>query len=303
MDWNDVRHFLALARTGSVRAAGARLGVSHSTVARRVEALEQQLNARLFDRSRDGYALTDAGQQVLPGAERIEREMSAIERGVVGQDERLEGPVALTCCDTYVSALLIDGLVPFCEAHPGIALRLTADSRPFDLSRREADIALRVKGLDAQPPEHLIGQRSVPVVMASYVSVAHRARRDPEREGSHPRWLGFDDGPVQRQLLDQGSYPELPIWGAFASLELAVQATRAGMGIGMLPTYVGDTDPSLVRLDRPDLLHVAQMWILCHPDLRTNARFRAARHAVSQILTAHADLFAGHRPWRDTCAR
>ncbi len=85
MDWNDVRHFLALARCGSVRAAGASLGVSHSTVARRVEALETRLSARLFDRNRDGYTLTEAGRQMLPGAERVERELAALERGLVGQ--------------------------------------------------------------------------------------------------------------------------------------------------------------------------------------------------------------------------
>jgi len=96
MEWNDVRHFLALSRAGSVRAAGAQLGVSHSTVARRVEALETKLATRLFDRNRDGYSLTQAGRQMIPGAERIEKEMSALERGVIGKDEQLAGQVALT---------------------------------------------------------------------------------------------------------------------------------------------------------------------------------------------------------------
>ncbi|MEM7437027.1 MAG: LysR family transcriptional regulator, partial [Myxococcota bacterium] len=103
VDWNDVRYYLALARLGSVRAAGAKLGVSHSTVARRVEALEARLAARLFDRNRDGYTLTDAGRRMLSRAERVEKEMLALERDLVGQDERLAGPVCITCCDEYVS--------------------------------------------------------------------------------------------------------------------------------------------------------------------------------------------------------
>ena len=122
MDWNDLRHFLALARLGWARAAGASLGVSHSTVVRRVEALEVRLSARLFDRNREGYSLTEAGRQMLPGAERVEREMATLERGLVGQDERLEGSVAVTCCDNYVARLLLAHMTPFCELYPDIEL-------------------------------------------------------------------------------------------------------------------------------------------------------------------------------------
>ena len=163
MDWDDVRHFLALARLGSVRAAGASLGVSHSTVARRVEALECRLATRLFDRNRDGYQLTEAGQQMLPSAERVESELAALERGLTGQDDRLEGPVSVTCCDSYVSELLIEAFTPFCDAHPDIELHLVNDSRSFDLAKREADIAVRVLGLGDQPPEYLIGRKLAPV--------------------------------------------------------------------------------------------------------------------------------------------
>src|SRR5687767_14368201 len=143
MDWDDVRHFLALARTGSVRAAGARLGVSHSTVARRVEALETRLGVKLFDRCRDGYLLTDAGHEVVAGAERVEREMASLERGVAGQDARLEGPVRVTCTDPFIARILVRALADFCEHHPGIELALDADARNLDLAKREADIAVR----------------------------------------------------------------------------------------------------------------------------------------------------------------
>ena len=153
MDWNDVRYFLALARTGSVRAAGAALGVSHSTVARRVEALEEKLGTRLFDRSRDGYALSDAGRQMLAGGERIEAEMDALERGVLGHDERLQGPVSVTCTDSFMSRILLAALARLSEEHPGIELSLTIDSRSFDLARREADIAVRALAVGGVPPE------------------------------------------------------------------------------------------------------------------------------------------------------
>jgi molybdenum-dependent DNA-binding transcriptional regulator ModE len=110
VDWDDIRHFLALARTGSVRAAGSLLGVSHSTVARRVEALELWLSVKLFDRHRDGYLLTDAGTEMVAGAERVERELAALERALAGQDARLEGPVRVTCTDPFMARLLLRAL-------------------------------------------------------------------------------------------------------------------------------------------------------------------------------------------------
>lgn len=293
MDWDDVRHFLALARLGSVRAAGAALGVSHSTVIRRVEALEARLVARLFDRNRDGYCLTDAGRDMLPAAERVEQEMSTLERGLVGRDERLTGPVVVTCCDCYVSNVLIHELVPFFARCPEVELAITTDSRVFDLSRREADIAVRALGTGVQPPEHLIGLVVAPVVMCSYVAVAHEGRLDPERSGTTPRWLAFDQRKLHETMIASSSYPQVPAWGAFSSLEVIVQAAREGLGLAMLPTYAGDREPELRRLARPDLRHVANLWLLSHPDLRDNARFRAMRASITAAFEAQAALFRG----------
>ena len=296
MDWNDVRHFLALARLGSVRAAGASLGVSHSTVARRVEALEAQLGVRLFDRHRDGYLLTDAGLEMRPAAERVEREMASLERGLAGRDERLEGTIRLTLCDPYVSSLLVPRLAALAESHPGIEIELGVDSRRLDLSKREADIAVRALGQGQTAPEHLLGRKLVPLVMCSYVAVAHAARRDPELAGSEPRWIGFDDTKTMDVLVGSSTYSELPVWGAFGTLSVMVQATRAGLGIAMLPTYVGDPDPSLRRLDAPDLRHLADLWLLSHPDLRDNARLQMAREHVAEALRDRLALFGGDEP-------
>lgn len=293
MDWNDVRHFLALARGGSVRAAGASLGVSHSTVARRIEALELRLAARLFDRSRDGYSLTDAGQKMMPGAERIEREMAALERGLVGQDERLAGTIALTCCDGFVAALVVGELTSFCREYPEIELSFTTASKAFDLAKREADIAIRTLGRGATPPEYLIGRKLAPVVVANFVATAHEDRLDPEIVGSSPRWIAFADRSNFEQLVSGSGYPTVPPWGAFSSLELLAQAACQGLGIAMLPTYVGDAEPALRRLKHAAPRHLADLWLLSHPDLRENARIRAARAAIMDGFRRHERLFGG----------
>ena len=291
-----MRYFLALARLGSVRAAGASLGVSHSTVARRVEALEVQLAARLFDRNRDGYTLTAAGHEMVPGAERVEHEMLGLERGLVGKDERLAGPIRLTCCDEFVSEMMIQELTVMCGAYPDVELELTTDSRSFDLSKREADIAVRTLGVGATPPEHLIGRKLVGIYCANYVATDHAHRVDPDREGTSPRFVAFDDRRTAEMMIAQTSYPDVPPWGAFSSLALMMQATREGLGIAMLPCYVADRDPALRRLAKPDLRHVAELWLLSHPDLRDNARFQAARECVSQALLRRAPLFRGVGP-------
>jgi DNA-binding transcriptional LysR family regulator len=299
MDWNDVRYFLALARTGSVRAAGTLLGVSHSTVARRVEALETELAVRLFDRHRDGYLLTDAGEQMVPGAERVESEMAALERGVAGQDTRLEGPVRVTCTDPFVGRMLVRALAELCERHPGLEIALDADSRNMDLSKREADVAVRAVAKDATPPAHLLGRKIVPIVIASYVALAHADRLDPERDGSEARWLGSDRTKVAEALVASSSYPDVPTWGAFASMAVLLDAAREGLGMVMLPAYVGDPDPTLRRLTRPDVRHMGDFWLLSHPDLRDNARLRAARECVGEALASRTPLFAGEQPFEE----
>lgn len=296
MDWNDVRYFLALARTGSVRAAGTSLGVSHSTVSRRIEALEEELATRLFDRSRDGYALTDAGQQMLASAERVDRDMADLERGLAGQDERLAGSVSITCCDEYVSEMMLEDLTSFCGSYPEIELGITTDSRSFDLSKREADIAVRTLGIGAKPPEHLLGRKMVPVVVASYVAIAHERRVDPEVEGSEPRWIAFDERKHVEPMIAASSYPDVPPWGAMSSLGLMLQAARAGLGIAMLPCYVADRDPALRRLAKPDLRHLADLWLLSHPDLRDNKRLLATRECVFEALRRREPLFQGDTP-------
>lgn len=300
MDWDDVRHFLALARTGSVRAAGSTLGVSHSTVARRVEALETRLGAKLFDRHRDGYLLTDAGNEMVLGAERVEREMAALERGLVGQDARLEGFVRVTCTDPFIARILMRALAGLCELHSGIELELDANAKYLDLSKREADVAVRAFLSSASPPEHLIGRRLVPITLCSYVATEHAALLDPERGARSIRWLGSNVNKIAEQLIASSSYPELPIWGTFDSMEVMIEAALAGLGIVMLPTYVGEAEPGLQRLPKPDLRHVADFWLLGHSDLRDNARLRAARECITEALTERAALFRGETEgWRE----
>ncbi len=294
MDWDDVRHFLALARTGSVRAAGKSLGVSHSTVARRVEALEGRLSARLFDRSRDGYILTAAGLLLIGGAERVEQEMSDIGRALAGEDDRLAGAVALTCGDNTVAAMLLDALGALCEAHPAIELHVSVDGRPFDLARREADVAVRALPPGVSPPGYLLGSLVAPVMLTGY-----RAKATRRTTGCAPdRWLAFEDRRLMERLIAASGHPDLPAWGEFNSVEAIQSATRRGFGLSLLPVYIGDADPELQRTGGAAPFHAADLWLLCHPDLRHTRRVQSVRAAVARAFQEQAARFQG-QGWPD----
>jgi DNA-binding transcriptional LysR family regulator len=259
-----------------------------------VEALEAKLSARLFDRNRDGYVLTDAGRDMLPRAERVEGEVAALERDLMGSDDRLEGTVALTCCDVYVSELLVKVLTPMCAAHPGLELCMSTDSRAFDLSKREADIAVRTLRAGTQPPEHLIGRKVAPVVVCNYVGRAHAERLEPSDPDT--RFLAFEGRKGFEAMVGSSGYPDVKPWGAFSSMPLMVQAAVHGLGLVMLPTYVGDAEPGLIRLPRPALRHLADLWLVSHVDLRDNARLRTARRHVAEGLGRYLPLFQGDWP-------
>lgn len=290
MDWDDLRVFLALVRHRSVRAAGTHLRVSHSTVIRRIDALEARVGTRLFDRHRDGYAPTAAGLRMLDAAERVESEVHALTREVAGQDRTLNGRVHLTCGEEYVAAQLLADLAPWCRAHPGVELVVTTDGRPFNLARGEADLAIRALGVGADPPDTLVAHRLAPIVLATYVA-AHAPHLDPP--GPEARWLGFEDPRLAAPIISTSSFATLPVWGAFTSLPVYVAAVAEGLGLGALPTYVGDPDPRLRRHSHPDLRHLGELWLLFHPDLRDTARLRAAREVIRQGFARRAGLYAG----------
>lgn len=250
-------------------------------------------------RHRDGYQLTDAGAEMVAGAERIEVEMAALQRGLAGQDARLEGPICVTCTDHCIAKLLLGALSGLCTEHPGIELELMADATNLDLSKREADIAVRAVALGARPPEHLLGRRLVPITLCNYVSSTHADQLASERGPS--RWLGSNLSRVTEELVATSSYPDVPIWGTFASMTVMVEAAYAGLGIVALPTYVGDPDPGLRRLAKPDLRHLADFWLLSHRDLRDNVRLRVARERITTALAGQAALFRGEvAGWRET---
>ena len=164
-EWSDLRPFLAVARAGSLSAAARALGVNHSTVFRRIAALESALDVRLFDRLPNGYCLTAAGEEMLARAERVEAEVLGIDRRIAGQDVRPQGSVRVSTADTIAYGLLPRHLMSFREANPGITVELAVESRFVNLTRREADVALRPS---RDPDGDMVGRRVSDIAFAVY---------------------------------------------------------------------------------------------------------------------------------------
>ena len=139
----------------------------------------------------------------------------------------------------------------------------------------------------------MIGTRLAALRMGVYVATEHRDRLDPDRAGTEARWVSFDDTDIQRSLVQASGYPDLPLWGGFSSLNALMSALRHGYGVGLLPRHVGDVEPWLTRLRLPEGGPLGDLWLLSHPDLRSNARLRACRQAIVAGFERHAARFEG----------
>jgi DNA-binding transcriptional LysR family regulator len=293
-DWDDVRFFLAVARTGSLSAAARSLAVNHATVSRRLRALEQRVGARLFERLPGGWTLTAAGADMQVSALRVEDEIQGTLRRVSGRDERPAGPLRVAMSDVAAFTLLPQ-LRGFSESWPEIQLDIVVSNRPSDLARREADVALRAT---EAPPEALVGRRLATLATSIYASAEYLRRHpDVSNLASHA-WLAFDgtlaETPAARWMRDHA--PDARVVARMDSMLLSYAAVRAGLGIGLLPTVVADADPDLRRVAPGFLLHGTALWALTHADLRATARVRAFLEFLRDAVSAMRDLIEGRRP-------
>ncbi len=282
MDWEDVKTFAAVAQHGSVRRAGAALHVHHSTVSRRIERLERESAVRLFDRRPEGFALTEAGEELLVVADRMADELIHVERRIAGRDDGLSGHLTVTMPEPLATLAFVPRLARFCERYPGLEPRLLATGELLDVSRREADVAIRC---DNNPPETLVGKRLYSYRMTVYAAEGYLDSRDLAAEPASGRWLGFAVGEgVYPDWARETEFAKVPAWGVFSELSSQVAAVQAGLGLAILPCFVGDTTPGIVRATERPPVPSRDIWVLTHRDLRRTARVRAFMDFATDVL-------------------
>ncbi len=275
MNWDDLKIFLAVAEATSMRAAAKQLKVSHSKVSRRIESLEANMGVKLFDRMPDGYRLTKSGEELLPIALQTDDSLHAFGRSVSGRDNVLEGQVCVTIPDVVAINLFVPYFLDFMVENPGIQIKVSDSTEMFDLSRREADVAIRMTNV---PPEHLIGRFLGNTHQAVYGTQAYVREHRPDLPGSTARWVGWGMPEKRPDWLDKSPFPHLEVMGHFNNILIQVEVTKRGAGIGRFPCFIGDNIPELVRLSDP--LPSLDVWLLSHRDLRAAARMRAFRQFI-----------------------
>jgi DNA-binding transcriptional LysR family regulator len=292
-DWNDLRYLLAIARAGTLAGAARSLGVEHTTVGRRLSALEAELGTRLFVRSQDGFTPTRAGQEILPLAEEMAARAETIVRRVSGDDERIEGTVRLTTSEA-LSGYFARQFAMLQQRHPALMVEILSGNRAFDLLRGEADLAVRVRP-DTEPG--LIARKVGRAGWSLYAAPAYLARRgapaEPEALQGHDV-IGFDkslEAVPGAEWLKKHAHGTHVVMRA-NSIVAAVNAAIVGMGLGVLPCFLADGEAELQRLT-PLVLGTRDVYLVVHPDFARVARVRAVMDFVIEVLARDEQRWAG----------
>jgi DNA-binding transcriptional LysR family regulator len=277
-DWNDLRYFVAVARHGSALAAAKALQVDPSTVQRRLQALEQRLGRPLLERLPSGSHLTSFGRSLLPQAQAVERAVQAMEQQVAALGRDVTGVVRVTCPEPIVLRLTGSSLLErFHALHPGLRVEFVISDRYVDLSKGEADVALRSGDTD---DGDLVGRKIADSLWAVYASAAYVQRHG--RPGSVDdldvhAWVAFDESMANHRASAwlRRVAPDARIAASANSVLGAVYSAKAGLGLAALPTAIGDAEPDLVRVLGP-VDELTRIWrILAHPDARATPRVAA----------------------------
>ena len=291
LNWDDLRYFLRAAQSHTLAGAARTLGVEHSTIGRRLTALERTLGAPLVLRKPDGLQLTPLGERVLPLVVEVERGVVAIQDVVSHGQVRVRLAVPSGMTQLFASALARLRL-----EHPHVALEIVSGARPVDLHKGEADVAIR-SGVVTDPD--LIARKLTDAGWALFASEHYLARKaapiDLDDLAGH-EVIAFDPSmastPIARWIEERAARATVVLRSREMTDVLA--AARSGLGLAVLPCSLGDTDPGLVRLS--DVLGSNPMSLVYRRESRHSASHRAVLDFALEVVAEHGELFAGRRP-------
>ena len=291
MDWNDLRYFLGVARSGSLTQTSADLRVSQSTVSRRISEFEDSLGMTLFARHQTGYFLTDEGREVLKHAELVEDSVMALERGAAGLDKTPTGGVRLATSENLAADLIIPALPAFRERYPGICLEIITSTVAVELGRREADIALRVvRPTRGNLKVRRVGHMTYSVYGSRKYIDTHPVVEGEPMGGRH--FITWDEShsnlPAAAWLARE--HPGCRIALATTSLPTQIAAVRAGLGLAVIPDFLTVND-DFIRVIPSDQMFSNEVWLVTHADLIASARIRAVSDFLAdQVVKTNPEL-------------
>ncbi len=283
-NWDDLRIFLAVARSGSITAGAVSLGLDQSTVSRRLQAFEEKIGKNLFLGSAKRNTLSLSGQKYFEGALRLEQEIEAINRTVAADSEETGGTIHVVTTDILSTHLLLSITSKFLQLHPDINLRVRTQS--LGEKHLQGDVALFATN---NPKEDLFGRR---LARASFASYATQSYFEQHQDCSDSMvWLNWDDG------------SDSPTWPALApdipdhmcrlridSVSSLLEAVRLGIGATILPCFIGESDPTLTRITPGETVSSRDIWLLVHADLRKVPRIRTFLDFFIQYIKSQKHL-------------
>jgi DNA-binding transcriptional LysR family regulator len=298
MDWDNLRFFLELSRTGTLVGAARRLAVDHTTVARRIQALEKQVGGPLFSREADGHRLTEAGRRLQPQVEAMESAFRTVERAAPASQEGLSGLVRIGATEGFGTVVLAPQLALFAQQHPKLVIDLLAMPRLVHLSRREADIVISLERPARGP---VVVTKLSDYVLRLYASKQYLARHAPIRSREDLRGHTFisyvDDLLFSKELqyLDELYKPD-----SFALRSTSIlaqhQATAAGAGIAVLPAFIAERDKSLRRVLPDEANFTRTFWMSVPAETRHLARMKAVWDFLRETVVAQRGVLLPQGP-------
>ncbi|CAM2781316.1 HTH-type transcriptional regulator HdfR [Methylobacterium mesophilicum] len=293
-DWNDLRAFLAIARVGRLTIAAQRMGIDHSTLSRRLSALEGALGTRLFDRRPFGFTLTNDGERLLADAERMESVAITLRAHLDADAHQVSGTVRLGTPEAFGTYFLAPRLAEFCTAQPTLEVELVANPRSFSLSKREADLAI---GMTRPETGRLFARKLVDYALGVYAARGYVESADAilsvDDLPGH-RWIGYVEDLLwtsELNYLPQVS-PAIHPQARISNIITQLEAVRGGGGLAILPYFLARTCPDLVPV-LPEVVRIVRAyWLIAHEDTRDLPRVRL----VSDFLTRQAET-AGEAFW------
>lgn len=292
MDWNDLRYFLAVARDGSALAAARVLGVNQTTVARRIEALEHALGGKLFERGQTGSRLTELGEALVPAAESVETAARAVTEAAHAHRRRQSGVLRVTTNESLANFAVTPALAEFRRLYPDIRVEVIVGDQFLDLSKGEADIAIRGASERPSAPD-LVARRLTTVGWGLYCSVEyarqHGRPRTPEELSRHILIGGegpLAEAPAMRWMMEHA--PNAEIHCRSNSLSNLGHSAKAGLGVAPLPELMAATEPDLICCIPPIPGMEAHLWIVTTATLKAAPRVRAFIDFMAPSLLARA---------------
>lgn len=289
LNWDDLKFFLAVARTGTLRGGAESIAVNHTTLTRRLSIMEERVGSRLFDRSKQGLVLTQLGEELKPYAERVEEEMAAASRIIVGRDSEPSGTVYVTMPHGLAMTSIMDDLALFASRYPDISLNMHFTNDVADLTRREADVSLRVAH---EVSDDVVGRKLVQMSQAAYCSPDYAKQvQDNQGEGLHLIGWHEPEGDTTARWIKESCYPKATLKHRVSELVPLITLAASGLGMAYLACNLGDRHPNLIRAPFQKPLPYRYLWLLLHRDLRSTARVRIFVDFIADRIRSRRNEF------------